>query len=217
MSGVVVIGAGPGIGRAVARRFARENMSVALVARSEATLEAAAASLADTGVRVLTLTADSRDEVGLRKALDDAERELGVPEAVVYNAAVVQADSLGELSLAAHLDIWAVNVLGALSAAAHVAPGMGKRGGGSFIVTGGMPEPKKEYVSLSLGKAGVRTLVTLLDQEYGPLGVHAASVTVNGHVAPGTAFDPDDIAEHYWRLHTQPRHAWEQEAVHGSR
>ncbi|KIF76785.1 short-chain dehydrogenase [Streptomyces sp. 150FB] len=217
MSGVVVIGAGPGIGRAVARRFARENMPVALVARSEATLEAAAASLADTGVRVLTLTADSRDEAGLRKALDDAQRELGSPEAVVYNAAVVRPDALGELSLTAHLDIWAVNVLGALSAAAYVAPGMGKRGGGSFIVTGGMPEPKKEYVSLSLGKAGVRTLVTLLDQEYGPLGVHAASVTVNGHVAPGTAFDPDDIAEHYWRLHTQPRHAWEQEAVHGGR
>ncbi|WP_433434824.1 hypothetical protein [Nonomuraea sp. CA-141351] len=44
--------------------------------------------------------------------------------------------------------------------------------------------------------------------------MHVASVTVDGTVAPGTDFDPDDIAEHYWRLHTQPRHQWEREALH---
>jgi NAD(P)-dependent dehydrogenase (short-subunit alcohol dehydrogenase family) len=102
----------------------------------------------------------------------------------------------------------------ALNAAARLAPAMAARGSGTFIVTGGMPEPDPRYVSLSLGKAGVRTLVTLLDQEYGPAGVHVASVTVAGPVAPGTGFDPDDIAEHYWRLHTQPRHQWAREALH---
>jgi hypothetical protein len=66
---------------------------------------------------------------------------------------------------------------------------MARRGHGSFI-TGGIPEPDPRYVSLSLGKAGVGTLVTLLDQEYGPSGVHLASVTVAGPVAPGTHFDP---------------------------
>ncbi|MET8339748.1 hypothetical protein ABZV14_40825 [Streptosporangium canum] len=78
-----------------------------------------------------------------------------------------------------------------------------------------MPEPESRYVSLSLGKAGVRVLVPLLDKEYGPSGVHVATVTVAGAVAPGTAFDPDDIAERYWRLHTQPRQRWEREVVHG--
>lgn len=95
----------------------------------------------------------------------------------------------------------------------HVA-GRAERGSGSFIITGGMPEPKPQYVSLSLGKAGVRTLVALLDQEYGPSGIHVATVTVDGEVAPGTAFDPDNIAEHYWRLHTQPRQRWEREIVY---
>ncbi|MGH2894257.1 MAG: hypothetical protein ACRDPM_13485 [Solirubrobacteraceae bacterium] len=44
---------------------------------------------------------------------------------------------------------------------------------------------------------------------------HAASVTVMGEVAPATAFDPDEIAEHHWRLHAQPPGAWEHEVVHG--
>jgi NAD(P)-dependent dehydrogenase (short-subunit alcohol dehydrogenase family) len=217
MSGAVIIGAGPGIGRSVARRFAREGLPVALIARSAATLEGVAGAVAPFGVPVVSLTADCTDEASLRSALNAASDELGAPDVAVYNAAIIQADTAGQLSKRAHLDAWAVNVLGALTAAAHVAPAMAQRGSGSFIVTGGMPEPKAEYVSLSLGKAGVRTLVDLLDLEYGPSGVHVASVTIDGPVAPGTAFDPDDIAEHYWALHTQSRDQWQREVLHTGR
>ncbi|MFA1538754.1 SDR family NAD(P)-dependent oxidoreductase [Actinomadura monticuli] len=217
MSGTVVIGAGPGIGRAVARRFAREGHPIALVARGEETLRAAAHGIGSTGVPVVALAADSADEDALRAALDRAVAEIGLPDVLVYNAAIVQADAPGELSARAHLDAWAVNVVGALTAATHLAPSMARRGSGSILVTGGMPEPKPQYASLSLGKAGVRTLVRLLHQQYGDAGVHAASVTVAGPVAPGTDFDPDDIAEHYWRLHAQPRHQWEHEVLHTGR
>ncbi|MEV5826636.1 SDR family NAD(P)-dependent oxidoreductase [Spirillospora sp. NPDC052242] len=214
MAGAVIIGAGPGIGRAVAARFAREGLPVALIARGEASVRGAMPADAPAGTPVLGLTADAADEDALRGALDEAAAELGPPDAVVYNAAVVRPDAPGDLPARAHLDAWAVNVVGALTAAAHVAPAMAGRGAGSILITGGMPEPKPEYVSLSLGKAGVRTLVRLLDAHYGPSGVHVASVTVAGPVAPGTAFDPDDIAEHYWTLHVQPRDAWQQEIVH---
>ncbi|WP_371778396.1 SDR family NAD(P)-dependent oxidoreductase [Streptosporangium subroseum] len=214
MPSAVIIGAGPGIGQAVARRLAREGLTITLIARSERTLRAVAEAVAFHGVPVVMVEADGTDQAALNAALDKAVSEHGVPDVVVYNAAIIQADAPGELSVHAHMEAWAVNVVGALNAAAHVAPAMAARGNGTFLITGGMPEPKPQYVSLSLGKAGVRTLVTLLDQEYGPSGVHVASVTVAGPVAPGTDFDPDDIAEHYWRLHTQPRHQWEREALH---
>ncbi|MEV1176053.1 SDR family NAD(P)-dependent oxidoreductase [Nonomuraea sp. NPDC049784] len=205
MPGAVIIGAGPGIGRSVAHRFAREGLPVALISRSGTTLDLNGA---------LAYEADVADEERLRAALDAASAELGTPDVVVYNAAIIRPDAPGEASARVQLDAWAVNVVGALVAAAHVAPAMARRGSGSFLVTGGMLEPKAGYVSLSLGKAGVRTLVELLDQEYGHSGVHVASVTVAGPVAPGTDFDPDDIAEHYWRLHTQPRDRWEREVLH---
>jgi NAD(P)-dependent dehydrogenase (short-subunit alcohol dehydrogenase family) len=211
MTGAVIIGAGPGIGQSVARRFAREGMPVALVARSQQTVQAAASTI---GGRSMPLMADSTDEAALRAALDRAEDAFGVPDVVVYNAAIIQRDAPGELPAQGQLDAWAVNVVGALTAAAHAAPRMAQRGSGSFIITGGMPEPVPAYVSLSLGKAGVRTLTALLDAEYGPAGVHVATVTVRGTVAPGTAFDPDDIAEHYWQLHIEPRGEWTREIVH---
>jgi NAD(P)-dependent dehydrogenase (short-subunit alcohol dehydrogenase family) len=213
MPGAVVIGAGPGIGRSVARRFAREGLPVALLARTRATVDAVAREVEALGVPVVALTADTADEDALRTALDTAAAQLGEPDVLVYNAAIIQPDTPGELSVRAHQEAWAVNVVGALNAAAHVAPGMARRGGGTILVTGGMPRTDPRYVSLSLGKAGVRALVSLLDQEYGAAGVHVGTVTVAGPVAPGTAFDPDEIAEHYWRLHTQPRERWETDVL----
>lgn len=210
MSGAVVIGAGPGIGRSVAARFAREGLPVALIARREATVAAVRAAVAHS----VTLLADASDEKALGDAMSAATDHLGPPDVVVYNAALIRADSPGQLSLREHQRAWAVNVGGALTAAAHALPGMAERGAGTFVVTGGMPAAKPAYVSLSLGKAGVRALVELLDAQYAAAGVHVATVTVTGPVAPGTPWDPDDIAEHYWRLHTQPRDRWEREIVH---
>ncbi|RSN60860.1 short-chain dehydrogenase [Amycolatopsis sp. WAC 04182] len=210
MAGAVVIGAGPGIGRSVALRFAREGLPITLIARTTETLTPLAAEIGT----ALALTADVTDEKALKTALDTAMREHGVPEVVVYNAAIIQADAPGKLSVERHLAAWSVNVVGAITAAAHVAPRMAERGSGTIIVTGGMPEAVPAYTSLSLGKAGVRALVSLLDTQFGPSGVHVATVTVAGPVAKGTPFDPDDIAEHYWRLHTQPRADWTQEIVH---
>jgi NAD(P)-dependent dehydrogenase (short-subunit alcohol dehydrogenase family) len=211
--GAVIIGVGPGIGRSVSLRFAREGLPVALIARNGATAQTVAEETAAAGRQAFALTADAADETALRGALDAAAERFGPPDVVVYNAAVIRADKAGELSVRAHQQAWAVNVVGAITAAAHVLPGMAGRGHGTFIVTGGIPDPNPDYVSLSLGKAGVRALVTLLDEQYGRSGVHVATVTVAGAVIPGTAFDPGDIADHYWRLHTQRRPEWQREVV----
>jgi NAD(P)-dependent dehydrogenase (short-subunit alcohol dehydrogenase family) len=166
------------------------------------------------GVVTLCLTADAADEDSLAAALASAVDRLGVPQAVVYNAAVIRADSIDDLHLSDLLATWATNVGGALIAAKHLVPQMIEQGPASYIVTGGMPVPQASYTSLSLGKAGVRTLVQLLANRYGPQGLHAATVTVAGPVARGGPFDPDRIAEHYWRLHAQAPQEWQTEILH---
>jgi NAD(P)-dependent dehydrogenase (short-subunit alcohol dehydrogenase family) len=212
MSSAIVIGAGPGIGASVVRRFLREGLSVGVIARSRATVESVVVALA--GAEALGVTADVTDEDGLRAALDEVVERYGVPELLVYNAALVQRDRFGELTARQHLDAWAVNVVGAITAVAQLAPRMVEAGRGTILLTGGMPEPLPDVTSLSLGKAGVRALAQLLAKQLGPSGIHVATVTVGGAVAPGTAFDPDEIADLYWRLHTQVASAWEVEVAY---
>lgn len=212
MSSAIVIGAGPGIGASVARRLGREGLAVGLIARSRRTLDVTAATVPGT---VFAAAADVAREDDLRAALDDLIERAGVPELLVYNVALIQADAPGTLTAAQHLDAYAVNVVGAITAVAHVGPRMAAARRGTIVLTGGMPEPVPEVTSLSLGKAGIRALTQLLARAYEPRGVHVATVTVGGTVASGTAYDPDDIADHYWRLHTQNAGAWEREVVYG--
>ena len=217
MPGAIVIGAGPGIGTSVAQRFAREGLAVAVLARSRATVDAALASVAAIRSDAVGVTADVTDEHALRAALDQVVDRLGVPEVLVYNAALIQSDALGELTASQQLDAWAVNVVGAITAVAHLGPAMANAGRGTILLTGGMPEPVPDVTSLSLGKAGVRALAQLVARAYEPSGVHVATITVGGTVAPGSAFDPDEIADEYWRLHAQPPGAWEREVLYPGR
>lgn len=153
MSGAIVVGAGPGIGLAVSRRFALEGLPVAVIARSDATLANIRPELAKTRAETAAVAADVTDEVALAAALDTITARFGVPDVLVYNAAVIQWDEFGELTAQQHLDAWATNVGGAITAVGHLGPQMAARGSGTIIITGGMPTPVPQVTSLSLGKA----------------------------------------------------------------
>src|SRR4051794_2698802 len=141
MPGMVVIGAGPGIGTSVARRFARAGLPVAVLPRSRATVDTALGALADAAAEPLGLTADVTDEWALRTALDEAVARLGVPDALVYNAALIQSDMVGDLTAAQHLDAWAVNVVGAITAVAPPRPAMAPARPGTIPLPRGGPPP----------------------------------------------------------------------------
>ncbi|MFI1912143.1 SDR family NAD(P)-dependent oxidoreductase [Nocardia sp. NPDC020380] len=210
MSGLIIVGAGPGLGLAIAQRFATTGMPVALIARS-----AGVTDLAErTGPTARGYQADVTDEKSLTTTLDAIIADQGVPDALVYNAAIIQRDNPGELTPEAHLQAWSVNVLGALITTRHLTPAMLTRGSGTIILTGGMPAPDPRYTSLSLGKADIRALTTILHEAYAPQGLHTATVTIDCHMVPGTDSDPTLIAEHYWNLHRQPPEAWALEIVH---
>ncbi|MFZ5851775.1 MAG: short-chain dehydrogenase, partial [Actinomycetota bacterium] len=64
-------------------------------------------------------------------------------------------------------------------------------------------------------KAAVRALTFALADELGPQGVHVATVTVAGTLAPTGHFAPERVAEEFWRLHAQPPDSWQTEVVYG--
>jgi NAD(P)-dependent dehydrogenase (short-subunit alcohol dehydrogenase family) len=85
---VVVTGASAGVGRAVAREFAARGDRVALVARGEAGLKAAADEITEAGGTALAVPADVTDYAALELAADTVERELGPIDVWVNNAFV---------------------------------------------------------------------------------------------------------------------------------
>lgn len=213
---LVVVGAGPGIGLAVARRFSLDGFAVALLARRQEAVDGYAAGLRAEGAVALGLAADAADPSDLEAAWSTVVADLGDPQVVVCNAAAYQP--LGPPTTIALDDLMAslrVNVAGALLTAQLAAPAMRAAGRGTILLTGGglALEPMARAAALSIGKAGIRSLASTLAEELGPEGVHVATVTVCGPVSPGTHFDPDLIAEEYWKLHVEPA-PWTVEVVY---
>lgn len=87
---IMIIGAGPGIGQAVAEKFGREGWHVVLTARNADRLADLSAPLSEQGLHVSTLQADATDPVALRNAVAEANRITGGLTAVLFNAAVVR-------------------------------------------------------------------------------------------------------------------------------
>ena len=210
---IVIVGMGPGVSAAVARRFAREGYAIGAVARSADKLEEQLAALRASGVRVAGATADAGDIGSLRAALVRLRAALGDAGVLVYNAAGVTYRPLAELSPEAFAADLAVSVVGAFTAAQQVLPAMRAQRSGTILLTGGgfAFEPMPVMASLGVGKAAIRNLAFSLHADLLESGIHAATVTICGTVAPGSAFDPDRIAEAYWRLHAQPAGAFERE------
>lgn len=84
----LITGAGRGVGRALANRLAAEGARVALVARSRAQLDAAAAEIEAAGGKAVVVTADLASIDGARQLLETAT--LPAIDVLVNNAAVVE-------------------------------------------------------------------------------------------------------------------------------
>src|SRR4051812_17105978 len=92
MSALAVVGAGPQLGMSIARRFAREGFSVALLARSAEQLEKLAAALRDEGADAGAFPADIRDADRLRTALAAAEERFGGIDVLEFSPAPSRTD-----------------------------------------------------------------------------------------------------------------------------
>jgi NADP-dependent 3-hydroxy acid dehydrogenase YdfG len=213
MSSIAIVGMGPGVSAAIARRFGREGFEVTALGRRADALQVQLDALKALGIAAQGQVADAADSAQLAAALERAAAGQGVPDVLVYNAAGVRHKPLAHLSAAELTADVQVSIGGALAAAQAVLPGMKARGSGTLLFTGGgfAFEPMPAMASLGVGKAGIRNLAFSLFAELKDSGIHAATVTICGLVKPGTAFDPDKIAESYWALHAQPPGAFERE------
>jgi short-subunit dehydrogenase len=199
---LLLVGAGPGLGLAVARRFASGGYRVTLVARSTDRLGELASRLADTGAEINTIEADASDPEDFGARLTDLYRRAGAPGVVIYNAVMGAPDQLLSSTVAHLQQAYAVDVIGAIVVAQSAAPAMRAAGFGTIIVTGGgfAEHPIPALATLSLGKAALRSAATILGVDLGPDGIRVATLTIAGPIRAGTSFDPARIAERYWEV-----------------
>jgi len=200
-----IVGMGDGMGMAIARRFAKEEFTIAMLARNAAKLRAFKATLQAEGYEAHDFVADAGDEASLQSAFTSIQTQLGNPEVLVYNAAMPKMESILNETIDTLAIDFKINVAGALAATKAVLPAMQAKGQGTILFTGGgfSMYPSPDFGSLSLGKAGIRSLAKMLAEALKTDGICVGTITICGVVNPkDDKYNPDRIAEAYWNFHS---------------
>ncbi|MBW8798004.1 MAG: SDR family NAD(P)-dependent oxidoreductase [Streptomyces sp.] len=212
MSSVAIVGAGPGLGAAVARRFGREGYGVALVARDGERLAALAGELAGEGVRARGYPADVRDPLALAGALARAAEELGTVEILQYSP-VPQRDFMQPVLETTHADLRGpveFSVYGPVAAVQQVLPGMRELGRGTILLVNGgtavIPHPDRAGTSIAF--AAESAYGHLLHDRLAGEGIHVAQLVIPGAIVAGhPRKDPAVLADTLWGMH-RDRHGF---------
>ncbi|MFE1933452.1 SDR family NAD(P)-dependent oxidoreductase [Streptomyces sp. NPDC059474] len=212
MTSLAIIGAGPGLGAAVARRFGREGYDTALISRDQDRLDVLAAGLTGEGVTARGFAADVRDPKALTAALDTAATALGPIEVLQYSPVPQREFMLPVLDttadgLAGPLEF---SVYGPVTAVRQVLPGMRALGRGTVLfVNGGtavVPHPQRAGTSIAF--AAESAYGRLLHDTLAGDGIHVAQLIIPGAIVPGhEKKDPAVLADTLWTLH-QDRHGF---------
>ena len=186
----IVTGAGSGIGRAAAVRFAEEGARVGLVDIDEGEAAETAAAISNAAGESLLLVADVTQEDAIAAAVDRAVAAWGGLDVVVANAAVLLADEddrVDRLDLAVWQRTLDVNLTGAFLTCKHGLRALLASGGGSVVCTAsptGLYGVAPALSAYSTSKAGVYGLIRVMAAAYGPDGIR-----ING-VIPGYTLTP---------------------------
>jgi len=204
----VIVGAGPNLGLAVARRFGREGQAIGLVSRNQEKLDGLVKELEADGIRAAARAADIRDSAALAGAIAALAEELGPVEILEYSPLPAKEFmkpilETGVEDVRGPLEF---SVLGAVAAARAVLGSMRAAGRGTILFTTGgaaiNPYPLRAGVGISF--AGEVAYARMLHDELAGSGIHVAHTAIGGRIAPGEAHEPDDVAELLWRHHAEP-------------
>jgi NADP-dependent 3-hydroxy acid dehydrogenase YdfG len=222
---IAVFGAGPGMGRSVARRFGAEGFRVALVARTPERLDAFAAELAAAGTEAAGFAADFADRGALPGVLEAITARFGpvnvleyAPSGVDWLTRQVSVRDADAESFEFPLDLLLRTPVTLIR---QVLPGMIERGDGAVLF--GLPvvasAPVPQLGNISAAAAAARSYLQNLNADLAGTGVYAGLVQVAGMVADSDAagfvtanwdpsvlpepLDPADLADAMWGLYSK--------------
>lgn len=218
MSTIAIVGAGPGMGLAIARTFGSQGFDVALISRNRVKLDELAGKLKAEGITAAAFPADVLDRDALTQALKDAATHFGGIDVLEYSP----VGGFGSTTLTVPTETEPSHVqhemefqlYGAITATRAVLPAMREAGAGTLLYTtgAGSIDPVPQVGNVNAAAAALRNWVLNLHKELDGTGVQAAHVGIDVAIGSSDAVIPgfptapaEQISPVYWDLHTTDR------------
>ncbi|MDP9907279.1 MULTISPECIES: SDR family oxidoreductase [Arthrobacter] len=211
MPTIAIVGAGPGLGLALAKQFGRNGYSAALIARNPQKLDGLVEALNREGIEAAGFPADTADSLALRDALASASSRFGGIQVLEYSPYTA-----GPGFMVNPLDVTVENLrepvdsllFGTVAAVQSVLPAMRQAGQGTILITAGVGsiDPVPFFGTLNAAQAAARNWTLNLRSQLVDSGVYVAHIAVGlmiGDNAPDgyPSMSADEIAKIYWEMH----------------
>lgn len=231
VSACLVIGAGDGVGAAVAHAFASAGLTVCITRRPRnlPQLEELAAAIRHEGGAAQAYGVDARNEADMVALFDRIVAEHGPLDVVVFNIGANVWFPITETTSRVYTKVWEMAAFSGFLAGREAARVMTPRGRGTIIFTGATASlrGRATFSAFAGAKHALRALAQSMARELGPQGIHVAHVVVDGtidgtfartrladaaeRVGRSEIVDPAEIARAYIYLHNQGKSAWTHE------
>jgi short-subunit dehydrogenase len=197
---LIIIGYGPGLSTALATRFGAEGYTLGLVSRTRH--DDSLTQLAEASITAHFEAADAGDISTLQQALHRLSTKLGGVGTVVYNAAALKAADILQVAPPQLMQEFGINVAAALGSVQTLLADLKKTSGTVLLTGGGLgTHPDPQYGSLSIGKAGLRSLAAQLHQRLQPEGIYVGLLTITQGIQAGDpTYSPAALAERFWEM-----------------
>ena len=204
----IVTGASRGIGRAIALRLAREGFDLALAARTESDLEAAARECEAEGATALAVASDVSREEDVKRLFDDTRERFGRLELLVNNAGLGVYGPLVETTFDDYERMMGVNLRGVFLCSREAMRWMTQADRGTIVNVASVVGIKG-YANQSLytaSKHGVVGLTKVIAEEGREHGIRAHVICPGGvatdmvsqarpDIRPEELLQPEDVAD----------------------
>lgn len=217
MPTIAIVGAGPGMGLAIARTFGSHGFDVALIARDRDKLDRLVGQLATEGITAAAFPADVLEHGVLTQALEDAATHFGGIDVLEYSPAIhtpgpgFTMATPSETTTADVQEQIDFQLYGAIAATQAVLPAMREAGEGTLLYStgAGSVDPNPMLGNINAAAAALRNWVINLHKELAGTGIQAAHVAIGAWIGtdgpPGApTATAEQIAPVYWELHTHP-------------
>jgi NAD(P)-dependent dehydrogenase (short-subunit alcohol dehydrogenase family) len=222
----IIVGAGGGIGAAVAQVLASDGFSVVVSRRTGDALKPLVESIEASGGAALAVPADASDESQVIDLFERAESAFGPPVFTLFNAAGFIRAPIRDLDSRQFEEMWRSTSYGGFLVGREAARRMVPQGRGTILFTGATAAVKASanFAAFAAGKHGLRAVAESMAKELGPEGIHVGHLVIDGIVnvprvheqmpevaaekGPEGLIDPKSIAAAMLWLHHQSKDAW---------
>ena len=200
---IVVVGAGKGLGNAIARLFGQNDFRVILISRNIERLNGYKDEFKQDNIETYIYPADCEKPQTLKSAFDEIQNKFGVVDVLVYNAAILEDGTATSFDNDNFIRHYQTDVASALLCTKLVMKKQEEQKSGTIIFTGGIlgDNPNSEYTGISVGNAALKALGKTLHDELKEKGIFVGLVTICDVIAPDTKHSPELIAHNYWEIY----------------